>query len=109
VTIYNDTIAENLSLAPARSISSSTTTLGERLIVSQLMDVIKSQDGTIAENLTLSDVLTPYYAITMVERISIDQGGHGQSPLQPDDRRAGAVREPADRRPGRSRSASSSR
>jgi hypothetical protein len=71
VTIYNDTIAENLSLSLVDQLQVATT-LSERLIVSQLMDVIKSQDGLIAENLTLSDVLTPYYAITMVERIAID-------------------------------------
>jgi hypothetical protein len=73
VTVYNDTIAENLSLAQADSmLYIQYDTIAEGLNISQLMDIAKALNGSIDENLTLSDVITPYYAITLVERIAID-------------------------------------
>jgi hypothetical protein len=75
VTVYNDQIDENLSLSPAQSLLYlQYPVLSEGLKVSQLMDVVKALNGVIGENFTLSELLTPYYAITMAETIAIDQG-----------------------------------
>jgi hypothetical protein len=74
VTVYNDQIDENLSLAPAQGlVYVQQDGISERFSVSDLMDAIRAQNGAISENLTLSEALTAYYAIELAERILIDQ------------------------------------
>jgi hypothetical protein len=74
VTVYNDTIAENLSLSPAQSLLYlQYPVISEGLNISQLMDAIRAQFPTIAETLTLSDAITPLIGVVLAERLAIDQ------------------------------------
>jgi hypothetical protein len=75
VTVYNDTIAENLSLAPAQSyVYVQSDGLSEVINVSQLMDVVQALNLSISETLTVTDAAGVFYAIELAERIAIDQG-----------------------------------
>jgi hypothetical protein len=73
VTVYNDTISENLSITQADLVGLGTT-VSEGLKLTQLMDVIRAQNGVIAETITLADAITVFYGIELVERIIIAQG-----------------------------------
>jgi hypothetical protein len=71
VATFDETIAETLSIAPASPVGW-TAVLSDGLNVTQLMEVVKAHDGTISENLTLADALTPLLGVVLAERIAID-------------------------------------
>jgi hypothetical protein len=75
VTVYNDTIAENLSLSPAQSyVYVRSDGIGEILNISQQMDVNLAVSLGISETLTLADGNPlAFYAIELLETIAIDQ------------------------------------
>jgi hypothetical protein len=72
VTVYNDTISENLSVG-STPVSAYGPVVSERIGINQLMGVVRAICPTIAEALTLSDAITPLIGIVMAERIAIDQ------------------------------------